>query len=210
MNRRGLIGLVSNTLWNDFLELNRLALADWMPRNSESRAISAAMRIIKRSYPNIQWVVSFADACQCGDGAIYRASGFVLTAIKRNKGLVRLPSGEVIHQLALSGGHYSKRRAEMLAAGFTDWRKFLAFAYPDHEVLDGFQLRYIYFLDPTARERLTVPIIPFSEIEARGASMYRGVRRAKPSNEATGSQPEEGGAIPTPALHSNSEPAHGQ
>lgn len=25
----------------------------------------------------------------------------------------------------------------------------------------GFQLRYIYFIDPTARERLTVPILPF-------------------------------------------------
>lgn len=38
----------------------------------------------------------------------------------------------------------------------------------------GFQLRYIYFIDKTARDRLTVPIIPFSEIKERGAAMYKG------------------------------------
>ena len=44
---------------------------------------------------------------------------------------------------------------------------------------EGFQLRYIYFLDPTARDRLTVPILPFSEIERRGAGMYKGIKRPK-------------------------------
>lgn len=65
----------------------------------------------------------------------------------------------------------------------------------------GFQLRYIYFLDPTARERLTVPIIPFSEIERRGAGMYRGKPRA--GSAASGTSPVQGGgggATPTPAL----------
>ena len=40
--------------------------------------------------------------------------------------------------------------------------------------LPGFQLRYLYLLDPTARERLTVPVLPFSAIDAAGARMYRG------------------------------------
>lgn len=44
---------------------------------------------------------------------------------------------------------------------------------------EGFQLRYIYFLDPTAKDRLTVPILPFSEIERRGAGMYKGIKRDK-------------------------------
>jgi hypothetical protein len=38
----------------------------------------------------------------------------------------------------------------------------------------GHQLRYIYFLDKAARNRLTVPEVPFSEIEKRGARMYKG------------------------------------
>ena len=67
---------MTDTPWNGFLELNRLAFADWLPRNSESRAIGYALRWLRATYPWLQWIVSFADATQCGDGAIYRASGF--------------------------------------------------------------------------------------------------------------------------------------
>ena len=40
--------------------------------------------------------------------------------------------------------------------------------------IPGFQLRYIYFIDPACRARLMVPIIPFSKIDELGAGMYRG------------------------------------
>ena len=40
--------------------------------------------------------------------------------------------------------------------------------------LEGFQLRYIRFIDPSWRDRLTVPTIPFSRIGEMGAGMYRG------------------------------------
>ena len=38
----------------------------------------------------------------------------------------------------------------------------------------GYQLRYIYFIDPKWRKRLTVPEIPFSKIDEMGAGMYKG------------------------------------
>ena len=59
-----------------------MAFSEKLPRNSESRAISIAMKLIKKHYPHIDWVVLFADGTQCGDGTIYRASGFVLTDIR--------------------------------------------------------------------------------------------------------------------------------
>lgn len=40
--------------------------------------------------------------------------------------------------------------------------------------MQGYMLRYVYFIDPKWRKRLTVPIIPFSEIDKRGAGMYKG------------------------------------
>ncbi len=40
--------------------------------------------------------------------------------------------------------------------------------------LPGFQLRYIYFIDPTYRQRLTVPELPYSAIADAGARMYNG------------------------------------
>lgn len=43
--------------------------------------------------------------------------------------------------------------------------------------LEGFQLRYIYFLDPSYRERLTVPELPYSRIQELGEGMYKGEKR---------------------------------
>lgn len=51
LDKRKIVGLVRGTLWNEFLELNRLAFADWLPRNGESRAIAYAMRFIKKNLP---------------------------------------------------------------------------------------------------------------------------------------------------------------
>lgn len=187
--RKDLIApLVSGTGWNGFIELNRMAFADWLPRNSESRAISVAMRMIRKSYPQLEWVVSFADGTQCGDGTIYRASGFVLTAIKRNSEMVVCPkTGQVMATMAA----YHKGHAGEIST----WKR-----------LPGFMLRYIYFLNPAARSRLTCPILPFTEIQRRGAGMYRG----KPTNQSAGSDTKDtpanhagkGGSTPTPALHS--------
>ncbi len=65
--------------------------------------------------------------------------------------------------------------------------------------LEGFQLRYQYFIDPTARDRLTVPIIPYSRIQELGASMYKG-KRPKDSSEPLDDLSREGGAAPTRTL----------
>lgn len=83
MDKSKIIGLVEGTGWYNFLELNRMAFDDVLPRNSESRAISLAIKLIKRNAPQIKWIISFADGCSCGDGTIYRASNFVLTGIKK-------------------------------------------------------------------------------------------------------------------------------
>src|SRR5574337_981117 len=64
LDKRKIVGLVEGTGWNEFLELNRLAFTDVLPRNSESRALSVAMRLIKKYAPQIKWVISFADGTQ--------------------------------------------------------------------------------------------------------------------------------------------------
>jgi hypothetical protein len=73
--------------------------------------------------------------------------------------------------------------------------------------LPGFQLRYIYFLDPTYRARLTVPELPYSTIEAMGAKMYKGQRPTKREqgeiDNAAQSNAQTGGASPTCSLLSH-------
>ena len=42
------------------------------------------------------------------------------------------------------------------------------------KMLEGYNLRYIYFIDKSCRAKLTVPEIPFSKIDEIGAGMYKG------------------------------------
>lgn len=102
MVKENVIGLVEGTGWNEFLELNRMAFDEYLPRNSESYCIGATLRMIKKKAPHIKWVISFADGTQCGDGTIYRASNFVLTGINKNNTIIELPNGERITQMTLS------------------------------------------------------------------------------------------------------------
>jgi len=173
LDKRKMQGLVSDTGWNEFTELNRLAFTDALPRNSESRAISIAIMLLKKHAPQIKWVVSFADATQCGDGTIYRASGFVLTGIKENENSAIDKTGKTHHKMSYESNPVSTGYAKV-CGGANNWRKFVS--YKEWEVLKGFQLRYMYFLDKSYRDRLTVPELPFSEIERMGAGMYKGIR----------------------------------
>lgn len=178
LDKSKMLGLVRGTGWNEFLELNRMAFDEYLPRNSESYCIGQSLRLIKKNAPQIKWVVSFADGCSCGDGTIYRASNFVLTAIKPNSNLVQLPNGEKIHKMALES-QPTTPRPELggkcyydVTGGKFDFGKYVEAV--NGKVLVGYQLRYIYFIDKKYREKLTVPEIPFSRIDEIGAGMYRG------------------------------------
>jgi len=79
MVREQMLGLVEGTGWNEMMELNRMAFTEELPENSGSRCLSIAFKLFKKHAPHVKWVVSFADATQCGDGAVYRAANFILT-----------------------------------------------------------------------------------------------------------------------------------
>ena len=73
----------------------------------------------------------------------------------------------------------NKKRAELGGKSFYDitggvysFKKYLE--YSGAKLLDGYQLRYIYFIDKSYKERLTVPILPFSTIDELNARMYKG------------------------------------
>lgn len=198
LDKKKIQGLVENTPWNGFIELNRMAFSEALPKNSESRAISVAMRMLKKHAPHVEWVISFADATQCGDGTIYRASGFWLTGIKKNTSLRISLDGDIFTDVGFRTS--DKRRNKMKAlcnrVGIKESENLDAFS----RRLDGFQIRYIYPLAPTVRERLTVPILPYSALDDAGARMYRGARVGGASRSTPADHAGDGGAIPTPTL----------
>lgn len=150
---------------NQFLELNRMAFSDRLPKNSESRAISIAIRIIKKKYPFIKLILSFADACQCGDGIIYRASGFKLHSYKKNTSLLVGPSGDVVAKKALDN-KVDKDTGKYLSSHYTQ--------NLGYKPLNGFQMKYIYCIDKTFLSRFKW--VPFDEIPSN-VKMYKGVKR---------------------------------
>ena len=178
LDKSKIITLVKGTGWNNFLELNRMAFDDYLPRNSESYCIAKSIRMIRKNAPQIKWIISFADGCSCGDGTIYRASNFVLTGIKKNSNLCVLPHGEKIHKMTLESSPTSPRKELggmsyfQLTGGAYNFKKYVEKV--GGSILTGYQLRYIYFIDKTFRSRLTVPEIPFSKIDEIGAGMYLG------------------------------------
>ncbi len=156
LDKRKIQGLVRDTKWNEFIELNRMAFGDLLPRNSESRAIAISIKLLKKHAPHIKWIISFADATQCGDGTIYRASGFLLTNIKKNTSMwVNSETGEQRQDMQFF------HKGELADRKRKEWTR-----------MKGFQLRYIYLIDKACK--LTVPTIPFSKIKEMGASMYKG------------------------------------
>lgn len=175
MDKRKTLSYCTNTLWNEFLELNSMAFDDYLPRNSESRCIAISIRLIKKNAPHIKWIISFADGTMCGDGTIYRASGFQLVKIGANSTIYEFPDGERIASLTLTnGGDLQSRRkiAEKYGAEFTSKASMKPFIDIGAKKASGFMLGYIYLIDKKCK--ITVPILPFSKIDEMGAGMYKG------------------------------------
>ncbi len=209
LDRRKVLPLVADSEWCSVVELNRLAFSDALPRNSESRALSVACRLLRCHAPQVKWIVSFSDATRSGDGTIYRAAGWLLTGVRRNTTIWTLDGHDFadvrfknvrdqgalvnritrtkgVHVAASNGG---ASMAPLIAAG----------ARP----LPGFQVRYVKFLDESWRERLAVPVLPYSTLDDLGARMYLG--RAK--DQAPASPAGLGGETPTRPLHHVQEAA---
>ena len=211
MDKSKVLHLVEGTGWNEFIELNRMAFGPALPRNSESRCIAVALRLLRKHCPHIKWVLSFADGTQCGDGTIYRASGFLLTKIAANRTLIQLPTGKRIADMTFKSDPNCKEIREACAFMGIEvkYRTVTQWVALGCKPVPGFQLRYIYLLDKTAR--LTVPVLPYSRIDEMGAGMYKGqnvpISQRKPTpapeaqmDERLDSIKEAGGSIPTPAL----------
>ena len=181
LDKRKLLGLVEGTPWDGMLELNRMAFSDRLPPNSESRALGVLARIIRQHAPQIKWILSFADGTQCGDGTIYRAAGFLLTAIKASNNLARFPDGSVQHKMTFESSPTSPRSVANgrsyydVTGGAYSWARFVKAC--GGTILPGYQLRYLRFIDPAWRNRLRSEPLDYSEIDRVGAGMYLGEKR---------------------------------
>ncbi len=159
LDKSKVLNLVDGTGWSEMIELNRMAFDDVLPKNSESRCLAIAFKLIKKNAPHVKWVLSFSDATQSGDGTIYRASGFHLTKIHENTSiLIHPPTGKIYNKVTFNAHKPNEQDL-----------------YKACVPLKGYQLRYIKLLYPNLK--LNCEIIPYSRIKELGAGMYLGKKR---------------------------------
>lgn len=156
MNPASQASVVSETAIDEYLELNRMWLDDCAPRNSESRAISYALKIIRAAYPKIKWIQSFADE-RCGlGGIVYQACNFrycgehVATFWELN--------GEVFHNSLMTRDPKLSKSAARLQA---DAKSAISYELR--------QFRYIYFMKPRFAKNCLYTGKPYPKIAARPA-----------------------------------------
>ena len=144
--------VVEGTVQGQYLELNRMWLSDDAPCNSESRAISYALKYIRRACPGVAWVQSYADERCKGLGVVYQACSFLYLGAHVSE--FYLLDGEVYHKIAATarnrGGRAAYLRANIHRALPVRWR----------------QYRYIRFLKTDWRRRLRLPVQPYPKPDA--------------------------------------------
>ena len=137
--------IVIDTGNRDYLELNRLWVHDRMPRNTEFRALSYALKYVKQAYPSVQWVQSFADERYGGAGIIYQACSFDFIGCHETT-FYQLDE-EWYHEINKTAIKRGGKRGQYLRDNFhrATTHKFK-------------QYRYIKFLKRAARKRLNTKL----------------------------------------------------
>lgn len=145
--------VVEGTEVGEYLELNRMWLDDACPRNTESQAISYAMKYIRRACPTVAWVQSFADERCGGLGVVYQASNFQFCGSHLTT-FWHLDD-DWYHPLMLTAHRNNGGRAEYLRENFHRATR--------HQFR---QFRYVLFLKQSWRKRLRLPVLPYPKREA--------------------------------------------
>ena len=143
---------------DDCLTLTRIWLSDELPKNSESRFLGVVLRGLKR-HSRLKFLVSYADPTQGHLGTIYQATGWLYTGLSEAMPKYDLGDGKAYHSRSLSHAYGTHSIEHFSQHGVTV-----------KLVPQQAKHRYVYFLDPTWRERLLVSVLPYPKKEACHAS----------------------------------------
>ncbi len=160
-------------------ELVRVALAPGRDHPT-SRCVAISLRMLRRQSPGLRLVVSYADAGQGHRGVIYQASGWYYVGAATQPYL--RVKGRVVHPRTLYDRYGRGGQSVAWLREHVDPRA--------ERVAMASKLKYIYVLDPTLRP----------QIEAISQPYVKSL--ASIDSDASGVQPEEGGASPTAGLQS--------
>jgi len=151
MNPASCKSVVEGTKQNEYLELNRMWIADNVGQYPESRAISYSLKYIRRKYPNIKWIQSFADERCGGFGIVYQACSF--NYYGEHKSDFWELDGVVYHNIQMTVSKESKR--------YVGEARYLQENKDKAKKMNLRQFRYIKFLDQREKKKCLLKEQPY-------------------------------------------------
>lgn len=144
---------------DNFCEFDRMWLSDEMPKTSESQVIGLLMSYLKQVYPQIQFVITYADESVGNKGTIYQATNAMeIDSVQTD--FYILPSGERIHPVSMWHRHKTRAKA------------FVEKQYPGIKHIKGEfrQRRYLYILHNGLRRKFQERNASRPSVRAGGGS----------------------------------------
>ena len=151
MNPASCSSVVEGTKQNEYLELNRMWIADNVGKYPESRSISCSIKYIKRKFPKIKWIQSFADERCGGFGIVYQACSF--SYYGEHKSDFWELDNEVYHNIQMTVSKDSKR--------YKGGAKYLQENKERAKKMTLRQFRYIKFLDKREKKNCLLEEKPY-------------------------------------------------
>lgn len=150
MNPASMGSVVTGTKIDEYLELNRMWFCDDSPPNAKTMAISYSIKYIKRKYPKIKWIQSFADERCKKFGIVYQAANFVYCG-EHTSSFWEL-DGETFHNSIMTSEIAGPRGYKLLNNPKNKSRV----------VKHVFrQFRYIYFIKKSELGNLKFKVLPY-------------------------------------------------
>lgn len=156
---------------NQGCELIRIALTNH--KTEVSRIVSITLRLLKKSYPGLKLVISFADPYQDHHGGVYQAGNWIYLGTTSSKKTPFI-NGRMVHARTLN--HQPKSKRDKLNI---EW------------IPTPGKHRYAMPLDKEIQKKVQFLAKPYPKCAT------------SKDNVVSTFQVEEGGAIPTVALQSN-------
>lgn len=148
MNPASCGSVVEGTKQKEYLELNRMWIADNVGEYPESRSISYSLKYIRRKYPKIKWIQSFADERCGGFGIVYQACSFGYYG--EHKSVFWELDNQVYHNSLMTRNPKLTKSAQMLQENKDKAKSFSLR-----------QFRYIKFLDQREKKKCLLKEQPY-------------------------------------------------
>ena len=125
----------------NYCEFDRMWLSDDLPKYAESQVIGLLLSYIKQVYPQIIFIITYADGSVGNVGTIYKATNAIPIG-KISVDFYLLHSGERVHPVSMWHRHKTRAWATMKQL------------YPGiKHITDEYQYRFLYILNRGMRKK---------------------------------------------------------